>query len=222
MSVITISRELGSEGDAIARQVAQNLGYRFVDNAFIGNVLSQYGLVEFDKEYDYLPTFWEKFNAQKEERRDLMVDMLNRVIRTVAQNGKMIILGRSGFAILSGFADVLNVRIQAPLPVRIKRVMLRNNITAFQAEDTIREGDQVRAAFIKSFYGLQWDTARAFDLIINTGKISPDLAVNWIISFADQYQEKSVPSSPSIADGQVDPILASAISSELAKIENNG
>ena len=144
MAVITISRELGSDGDSIARQVASILGYHFVDKAFIGNVLSQYGLVEFDREYDALPTFWEKFNAQKEERREMMVDMLNRVVRAVAQHDNVIILGRSGFAILSGYSDVFNVRIQAPFPLRVKRVMVSKNITLYQAEDIIREGDRIR------------------------------------------------------------------------------
>ena len=51
MSVITISREFGSEGDRIAQKVAQTLDYHFVDQKFIGTILGQYGYVEFDKEY---------------------------------------------------------------------------------------------------------------------------------------------------------------------------
>jgi hypothetical protein len=84
MSVITISREFGSEGDYIAKGIAQTLGYHFVDQEFIGTLLSQYGLVEFDREYEALPGFWEKFNAQRGSRRDVMVDMLNQMVRAVA------------------------------------------------------------------------------------------------------------------------------------------
>ena len=54
MAVITVSREFGSGGDVIARNAAEALGYNFVDKEFIGKVLNQYGLVEFDKEYDAL------------------------------------------------------------------------------------------------------------------------------------------------------------------------
>ena len=219
MTVITISRELGSEGDSIARNVASALDYHFVDKAFIGNVLSQYGLVDFDKEYDSLPTFWEKFNAQKEERREMMVDMLNRVVRAVAQQDEVMILGRSGFAILAGFSDVLNVRIQAPFLLRVKRVMVRENVTAYQAEDIIKQGDQVRAAFINSFYGLKWDNASAFDLLIDTGKISPELAVEWIIAVSKALKAKVPIDEPTTTAIQVDPILITAISKELAKLK---
>jgi cytidylate kinase len=219
MAVITISRELGSEGDTIARQIANHLGYHFVDKAFIGNLLSQYGLVEFDKEYDSLPTFWEKFNAQREERRGMMVDMLNRAVRALAQHDNVIILGRSGFAILSNFSEVLNVRIQAPLSLRVKRLMMRKNITADQAEGIIREGDRVRSAFIQSFYGVRWDIASAFDLSIDTSKVPPELAVEWIVSAVDKLTTEGTSVDSSITSIHIDPILATAISNELAKLE---
>ena len=215
MAVITISRELGSEGDFIAREVARILGYHFVDKAFIGNVLNQYGLVGFDNAYDSLPTFWEKFNAQKEECREMVVDMLNRVVRAVAQHDNVIILGRSGFAILSGFSDVFNVRIQAPYALRVKRLMLRKHITAYQAEDIIKDGDRVRAAFVQSFYGVQWGVASFFDLLIDTAKVPPELAVEWIVSAAKKISVQEQTDNSSITSIQVDPILVTAISSEL-------
>jgi len=100
MSVITISRDFGSEGDYIAEKVAQILGYHFVDKEFFSKVLSQYGLIEFDEEYDVLPGFWEKLDPHQHERRGEVVDMLNRTLRAVAQHGNVVILGRSGFEVL--------------------------------------------------------------------------------------------------------------------------
>ena len=34
-------------------------------------------------------------------------------------------------------------------------------------------------SFVEEFYGVPWDAIEAFDLVINTGKIPPDLAMNW-------------------------------------------
>ena len=65
MTAITVSRDYGSDGDIIAQQVAQTLGYHLVDLKFIGTILAQYGYVEFDKEYRNLPTFWERFDAER-------------------------------------------------------------------------------------------------------------------------------------------------------------
>jgi cytidylate kinase len=215
MSVITISREFGSEGDTIAREVAQSLGYHFVDQKFIGIILGQYGYVEFDKEYENLPTFWERFDAQREKQRDIMVTMLNQVIRAVAHHGNVVILGRSGFEVLGGFADVLHVRLQAPLSIRIGRVMAQQKITCEEAEVTVKKADKLRLAFVEEFYRVPWSTIHAFDLIINTGKIFPNLATAWISDAAKTFVNNMEIGKPTTTAMEVDHILAEAVSEVL-------
>jgi cytidylate kinase len=214
MSVITISREFGSEGDAIAQQTAKALGYHFVDKNFIGTVLGQYGYVEFDKEYESLPTFWERFDAQRGNQRDAMMKMLNQVIQAVAHHGNVVILGRSGFEVLSGFGDVLHVRLQAPFAVRVGRVMEMQNLTFDQADAFVRENDKVRLAFVEEFYKVPWGAIHAFDLVVNTGKIPPELAVEWIVS-AEKTRMANPEMEKSTAAIEVDRILADAVSEVL-------
>lgn len=43
MTAITISRELGSDGDVIAKDVATALGYRLVDRDLIAEILRECG-----------------------------------------------------------------------------------------------------------------------------------------------------------------------------------
>ena len=211
MSVITISREFGSEGDIIAQKVAQALGYHFVDQKFIGVILSQYGYVEFDKEYKSLPTFWERFDAQREKQRDVMVNMLNQVIQAVAHHGDVVILGRSGFEVLAGFANVLHVRIQAPLSIRIGRVMEKQKITFDEAELLVKKNDKVRLAFVEEFYRAPWGSIQAFDLVINTGKIFPDLATTWIVDAANAFVSSMEIGKPTTASIKADRILSDAV-----------
>jgi len=215
MSVITISREFGSGGDVIAQQVAQILGCHFVDQKFVSTILGQYGYVEFDKEYANLPTFWERFDAQREKHRDVMMNMLNRVIRAIAYHGNVVILGRSGFEILGGFADVLHVRLQAPFSVRVKRIMEEQQITTEQAESMVKQSDKVRTAFVEEFYRVPWNAIYAFDLVINTGKITPTAAVNWIVDAAKASMISPDEDKPTTASIEVDRILAEAVSDEL-------
>lgn len=198
--------------DTIAQQVAQTLGYHFVDQKFIGIILGQYGYVEFDKEYATLPTFWERFDAQREKQRDIMVSMLNRVIQAVAHHGNVVILGRSGFEVLGGFADVLHVRLQAPFAVRVGRVMAQQKITFEQAESVVKNNDKVRVAFVEEFYRVAWGAIHAFDLVINTGKISPDFATSWVINVTKTPVTSLETDKPSTASIEVDRILAETVS----------
>lgn len=211
MAVITISRQLGSEGDSIAEKVAQSLGYDLVDKSVIGSLLSQYGFVEFDKEDDAGLGFRERFSQQ----RDQMVAMLNQIVRAVAQRGNAVIVGRSGFAILGGFADALNVRIQAPLAVRVERVMAQQAISAEQAETIVKESDKSRQALVESFYRAKWDTASLFDLVIDTGKVPPDLAVAWLVQAAQALDAQAADGRPTCGSIQVDAILAKAVAEAL-------
>ncbi len=215
MSVITISREFGSEGDFIARKVAQTLGYHFVDPAFIDAILGQYGLVQFDREYETLPGFWERFEPERDKRRDVMANMLNRVEQAVAHHGNVVILGRSGFAILQNFADVFRVRLQAPLSVRAARIMAQRQITLEEAKAALTSSDRARGVFGEEYYRVPWEAMHAFDLVINTGKIPPDTAVAWLIEAAKVFTTNLNVDKPTTASIEVDPILAKAVSEEL-------
>ena len=216
MSVLTISRDFGSGGDYIAEKVAKILGYHFVDKEFFTTVLSEYGLVEFDREYDVLPGFWEKLlDAQRYNRRDEVVHMLNRVIQAVAQHGNVVILGRSGFEVLGEFADTVNVRLQAPIPVRINRVMAELKIPFEQAEEVVKENDKVHMAFAEEYYRIPWDAVHAFDLVINTGKISRDLATTWLVDSVNALGVTLGTDKPAISSLEIDAILKTSVSDAL-------
>jgi cytidylate kinase len=212
MSVVTISREFGSKGSTIARQVAQKLEYYFVDKDVMGQVLLQYGFAEFKNEYDSVSGFWSSFDSRRAE----MVDMLNRVIRALARHNNVVILGRGSFAVLNDFADVVNVRVQAPLSLKIKRVMARENIdNVEQAEALVEEHHKVRSTFIEWFYNVPWDTANAFDIVLNTGKVPPELAVDWLVDTVAAMNETKTGGERTTRTIEVDPVLAEVVASVL-------
>ena len=217
MTVITISRKLGSDGKYIAQEVAQRLGYYFVDKEFIGAVLGEYGLADFDRKYDHLPTFWEKFDSQKEDRRVLLAEMVIRVLQAVAQHGDVVILGRSGYVALEGFADVLNVRLQASDSFRIGQIAARQKIDVEQAAVIVERRDKVRAAFVNSFYGVDWEECNGFDLLINRGKISAESTIEWLVDAAGAMADRVDDGQQTAVSLQIDRNLAATIADELAR-----
>ena len=219
MSVITISRETGSGGRYIAEKVAQTLGYTLVDKDTIGEVYSKYASDEFGMDVGYVPDMWTRFDSPQNERRVSMVDILNQVILALAHADHMVIVGRSSFSVLTGFLDVLNVRIQAPLPIRIKRVTQRPNTSnPAQAETFVRQSDKARAAFIEGFYGSQWDMSNSFDLVIDTGKISRELAIGLLIQAVQELPAAPISGSRTLNTIQVVPVLSSIVAQELNRI----
>ena len=215
MPVITISREFGSEGDRIAQDVAQAMHHHFVDRRCIGTIIGQQGSGEFEKEGSKLLTFWERFDAQRERERDMVVKMLNRVIQAIAHHGNAVILGRSGFQVLGGFADVLHVRLQAPFAMRVHRIMKDHNLSFDEAETLVKRNDRTRVSFVEEFYQVPWNSIQFFDLVINTAKIDPDTACNMIVDAASFFEPGVDPKQSTVASLEVDRTLANSVSEAL-------
>jgi cytidylate kinase len=214
MTVITISREFGSGGSLLAEKVASALGYHLVDKAFISEVLRQYGLAEFDIEYEKQPGFWEGFDTERYERRDLMVRMLNQVVRAVARHGNVVILGRSGYAILAGLADVLHVRLQAPFDDRVATVSAAKGISPADASMLVKGEDKIRRSFVESFYRTHWDAAHAFDIAINTAHVPVAQATEWVIQAA-RLPRQNADAKPTTRLLDVDAVMRRTIAERL-------
>jgi cytidylate kinase len=212
MPAITISREIGSLGDMVAEQTARRLGYALVDKNVIGKVFGQFGFIDFKETYD-ASGFWTRFDPHYTE----MAHLLNRIIETLVFHGNIVLLGRGGFALLKDYADVLNVRIQAPFLIRVERVMDEYGLTSqAAAEEFVKNNDRMRRSFVESIYGHQWDSVSAFDLVIDTGKVSSELAVNWLEAEIAQMSRSPHAEKRMTRDIQIDTVLAKTIDEILA------
>jgi len=178
MAVVTVSGEFGTEGRYVAEQVAKALNYHFVDKDIMERVFREYGYSEFDAVYEAKPGFLAEFD----ERRAEILKGLDKVNLALARHGNTVILEGGGFAVLGGFSDVLNVRLQASLPARVQWAIEHHEFSdPAKAEAFVSEHDKARSAFVERYYKVRWDSARAFDLSVDTDKLPPDLAVKWIV-----------------------------------------
>lgn len=216
MAVITISTVIGSEGTWIAKNLAESLGYHFVDKDTYAAVLKKYGLVEFNQEYGSYVGFWGKFSARRLEIREEIKQMLHETTLALAYHGDVVILGRGAFPVISVFDDVLSVRVQAPLPLRIARVMKRENINDHQhAKTNVTKDDTLRAAYVKSMEGVKVDATGLYSLVFDTGKIPPDIALAWLQQANDILKHRKNSNEHTTETIKVDPLLASTVSAEL-------
>jgi cytidylate kinase len=194
--------------------VANSLGYEFVDKRTADGIFRQYGLTKFDDLYSSAPSFLDLINADNL----LLVAMANEILEAVAKRGNVVILGRAGFAVLGGYADVLNVRIQAPFSERVQRVMAREGLTDLQAaEERVREDDNVHRKYVQRFYNKQWDDPSNFGLDLDTGSLSSDMAVQRIVEAARALEQKAPgKDAATTAKIEVDPVLADAVAKVIA------
>ena len=209
MRTIAISRLVVSEGATIARRVTEALAYTLVNKSVLEGIFRQHGLTKFGDLYTSPPNLWDLANAKNLQ----LVSMLNDTMEALAHRGDMLILGRGGYASLSKYEDVLNVRLQAPYLVRVERVMARENIdNRLRAEQRVKADDTARQKFVSMFYNQAWENASNFDLVIDTHTISTEMATDWIIEAARALSAKNFRTDAVTADrARVDPSLLDAI-----------
>jgi cytidylate kinase len=178
MAIITISREMGSGGIPIAHRAAEKLGYTLIDGEAIAKVAPSYGLSleSIEKADEKPPAFVEKMDEQSE------VDLrqIQLIILEYALKGNVIIYGRGGQDLLEGIGSVLRVRFIAPFELRVERWAEREWLDPDLARIMVRKNDQQRAGFIKYYFDRDWEDPLGYDLVINTERLSEDMAVKLI------------------------------------------
>ncbi|HMO12062.1 MAG TPA: cytidylate kinase-like family protein [Actinotalea sp.] len=212
MTVVTVSRQLGSHGARIAKQLAKDLGVAFADKTLIDGVLRGYGLARLSKIYDETPSIWELFDDDSTRT----IQMMDETMRAIAARGDCVILGRGGFALFAGYADALHVFVKAPLEQRARRIARRDAMPAEEALARVSADDAMRAKFVRLFYGKDWAKESQFDVVVDTGQSSDEQALGLI--------RRALAARPAPGLGQVtsaavdvDPVLADTVARALAR-----
>jgi cytidylate kinase len=189
MRAITISREYGSGGGEIGRQLAQRLGWKLIDHEVAEQVARALNISEAEAE------------AHDEHSDNLMVRLLSnlsenlapvsfpvesipnlitpeeydgarrKVVETAVARGQVVIIGRGSQVLLSGRRDVLHVRIIAPLDQRISYVMQREGLDYTRAQSRIQNKDRDRARFLSTTHQRNPSDEHLYDIVVNTAVI---------------------------------------------------
>jgi len=215
MAVITISREPFSGGSTLGQAIATTLGYRFVDKKVMAKVFQQYGLISFDDFYNSPLSFWELVD---ETNFDYM-QTLRKVIATIGSLGNVVILGRGSFAVFPGFADVLNVRLWAPLDVRVDRYLEQiSSDDRIRAEKEVARLDHIRESFVSRCFRGNVERANAFDLVINTGKVREAVARDMIVEALRDLERTLRPIGLFARDLEIDTVMKDAVEKALEMV----
>ena len=187
VNVITISREYGSGGVFIAEKLAKKLGYDLFHQEIIQEMAKSANISKrIVKTLDEkgLSTLDESISALINDRHlwpDQFLKHLMRVIGTIGKHGRAVIVGRGAHVILP-VEKVLRIRVVCPLPHRIKNIARRLNVSEPEARNIVLKTDAARRSFIRKYFYIDASDPLNYDVVINTGRISYDTAVESIIA----------------------------------------
>lgn len=207
MRAITVSREYGSGGGEVARRLASKLGWQLVDHEVVARVAGELGVTEeeadrLDEREESLVTrilshaqgieysFAGMSTTPVEPYSNLYKRALMSVVESAAAHGKLVIVGRASQVILADRRDVLHLRVIAPFEQRVKYVALREQLSDENARKRTEAKDRDRTQYLRSQYNCTPDDPRLYDIVVNTGVLGIDSAVDLAMLALKEKQSK--------------------------------
>ncbi len=200
--IITISRELGAGGSDVARQVADALGWRVVDNELVDQIAARTGLspAEVRDREERAPGFLERLirlltkaapemltpaaEHVPELEEAKLVKITEAVVEEIAQQGRVVLVGRAAPVVLSRDRDALHLKIVAPKAARVEALMKRLGVTRDAAAAQVELSDANRTRYHEQYYERDWSDASQYHLVLNTAALGIDQAVATIVGRA--------------------------------------
>lgn len=189
--LVTISRMLGSGGEAVAELVAVALRCPVYDHEIVQEIVKQTharkDLVDEVDEHSSNPVdrWLEALVTQEIFDFEDYRKALGAVLESLARKGPAVILGR-GANFLPRSYPRLDVRIIASMDVRIARVMAHEQVTEAQALSLIEKSDKERRKFTQRVHHQEWGDPRFDDLVIHTDLLAINEAANLILGTLDE------------------------------------
>jgi cytidylate kinase len=109
---------------------------------------------------------------------------ISTVVRSIAAQGNVVIVGRVGAGILHNRPNTIHIRLQAPVEWRTREISRLRNITEKEALKFIQDIDKKRSALIELLIGGKIHP-HLFDLTFNCSTLSKEEIVHTIIGLME-------------------------------------
>ena len=186
--IITISREFGSGGRTIGREVAKKLNIPCYDQELIDKIAEKSG---YDKAYiqergEYTAaSSWignalamRDFYGQTDQ--DKLWAVQRNTIIELAEQESCVIVGRCADYILRDRADCLTVFIHADMATRARRIVELYGESDTAPEKRLHDKDKRRAAYYQLYTDTKWGDARHYDVALDSGRLGLEKCVEII------------------------------------------
>ena len=197
MTVIAMTREVGSGGRDVARLVAERLGLTLIVHELVEHDLAEHLQVRESAVHHCL-----EGGATLRDRWQVGTRQLARYtqeeILDLAHKGNVLLRGWGACVLLCDITHVARVRVCAPMATRMRAVMRR-----LETDDpalALREIERADAAHrrtLKIAYGIDERDPLLYDLVLNTERVSVETCVRLICELV--ASQEFLPTEASLA-----------------------
>lgn len=191
-TIINIGRSFGSGGGYVGQAIGRKLGIPVYDNELISKAAEEKGYSKSlfaGEEKRSLFSVSSFFASGRLSHLDsgyvndnVMFQIQSEVIRSIAESGDAVIIGRCADYILRDM-KCLDVFVCAPMEFRIKRLVENEGLSPEEAEALMRRKDRTRETYYNYYTFGNWGQASNYDLCIDSSILGIEGTADFIIDF---------------------------------------
>ncbi len=175
-TIISISREYGSAGHEIARNIASDLGLKFYDRGMLDEIAKTMNVdVEVLQKYDEKPRNFilsRRVGTHTNSMEEIIAEFQFDFIRKKAEEGEsFVIVGRCAETVLKDFDRLISIFITGERQHKIDRVMEHFQISESQAIAKMTRHDRTRKQYHNRHSDAKWGDSRLYDLCMNSSPL---------------------------------------------------
>jgi len=193
MTIVAISREMGSGGYEIGAAVAKALHFEYVNRQILLEAAQAYGVpvATLVDVVERRPHLWERFDVERQR----YLTCLEAAYYTFAEKGNLVTASRSGPFFVRDVRHALKVRIMAPVEVRVRRVMAETRLDHKAAAAKVRAYDREMTGRLDYLFGVDWTRPEHYDLVLNTSDDTWDFYTDFLVAAARHPRYQPTPDS---------------------------
>ena len=184
---ITITRQFGSEGREIGKQLAERLHCHYYDRSVIEQEAAQKdeslaALVALKQVEGYYKMAY-PLGIGSSLKQEKMFQAQSEVLLEHAAKENCVIVGRCADYVLKERENVVNLFVRASMSYRLQRAIVNYQVDEKKAADIIMKNDKRRRNYYNYHVGEKWADLNNYDLVIRSDMCGIDNAVKCIITY---------------------------------------
>jgi len=187
--IVTISRQFGSGGRTVGKELARTLGIPCYDQELIDKIAEESGLAkeyiseksEYSTHGGWLGSAFSSRDFYGHSIQDDLWGIQRKVILELAEKGPCVIVGRCADYILRDTADCLTVFIHASLEQRTQRIVQQYGEGPDAPEKRLKDKDKRRAAYYQLYTDRKWGDVGNYHITLDSGALGIETCVKTLV-----------------------------------------
>jgi cytidylate kinase len=186
VTVIAMTREIGSHGSEIAALVAAELGLEVINSEIVAPQVAGAMGVAASAVQRYLDGKATLLDRWQIDTRKLSQYTLDQILN-LALKDNVLIRGWGAAALFQGIRGVICVRVCAPMASRVAATMERlGTKDADAVREEIESFDATHARAMRAAFNFDWNDALLYHIVLNTARVPTDECVRAVCQLAQR------------------------------------